>query len=154
VSVKPAPPVSITVNGDTMRVYGQTNVQWFLDGNPIPGATTTMIIAATPGSYSVEVTDTDGCSATSNPFILGIPDVQNDVVEVYPNPLISGNWKLNLGNNLIGGTVEIFDAIGRKIYSAPLTNNHMELNLNVAAGEYLLRIYSVHRTAISKLVKL
>jgi PKD domain-containing protein len=42
--------------------------QWFLDADPIPGATSREFIPRTSGLYSVRVSNLAGCSALSEPF--------------------------------------------------------------------------------------
>jgi hypothetical protein len=44
--------------------------QWLLTGNPISGATNSTYTAAVPGSYTVTVINTNGCSTTSAAFIV------------------------------------------------------------------------------------
>ncbi len=48
----------------TLSVPAQASIsyQWLLDGVAIPGATTTTYVASASGSYSVEITNSDGCS--------------------------------------------------------------------------------------------
>ena len=43
--------------------------QWFLNGDPIPGAVADSIQLTTNGSYTVEVTSTLGCVATTPAII-------------------------------------------------------------------------------------
>jgi hypothetical protein len=42
-----------------------TSHQWFIGGSSISGATTSTYTATTAGSYTVQVTNSNGCSATS-----------------------------------------------------------------------------------------
>ena len=48
----------------TLNVLGQAGIsyQWLLDGSPIAGAVTTTYIATMTGSYTVELTNSDGCT--------------------------------------------------------------------------------------------
>ncbi|MDB5284659.1 MAG: Immunoglobulin-like repeat containing protein domain [Bacteroidota bacterium] len=66
ISVHPVPPVSVSVNDDTLMAYNAASYQWYLNGSPINGATSSMYIALASGSYSVLVTDTSGCLAQSS----------------------------------------------------------------------------------------
>jgi uncharacterized repeat protein (TIGR01451 family) len=45
-----------------------TNIQWNLDGNPIPGATGLMYMSTAFGSYTVNVTDGKGMNVTLGPL--------------------------------------------------------------------------------------
>src|SRR5205814_9712521 len=88
-SAMPAPPVvtvnanpatpTITPDGPTTFCAGAsvnlnstsaTTYQWFRDGSPI--ATTQSILVNAPGSYTVQVTNANGCSATSAATIVTV----------------------------------------------------------------------------------
>ena len=98
VTVYPSPPTSISEDGDTLKVYGATSVQWYLNGVPINGATSNIYVATQAGNYTVLVTDSNGCSAMSSKVdITGINNIEANRVEVYPNPLSSGNWQMEVG---------------------------------------------------------
>ena len=57
-----------------------SSYQWYKDGSPISGATSKNYSTISGGSYTVSVTDSNGCAATSSPFI----------VNSIPVPIISG----------------------------------------------------------------
>ncbi|HKS26160.1 MAG TPA: lamin tail domain-containing protein [Thermoanaerobaculia bacterium] len=77
VTVNPLPPTpTITPGGPTTFCQGgsvtltssaASGNQWKLNGSPIGGATGTTYPATASGSYTVTVTDGNGCSATSAP---------------------------------------------------------------------------------------
>ena len=46
--------------------------QWYLDGNPIPGATSSNFIAQQSGTYWAELTDIFGCTGESDPLSLNL----------------------------------------------------------------------------------
>jgi len=49
-----------------------SSYQWNLGGSPIPGATSNSYTATISGSYTVSVTDSNGCSGTSEAMIVNI----------------------------------------------------------------------------------
>ena len=55
-----------------------TSYQWNLGGSPISGATSNTYIATISGSYTVSVTDSNGCSGTSEPEIVNIHPCMNN----------------------------------------------------------------------------
>ncbi|MDB5282030.1 MAG: hypothetical protein JWO06_1105, partial [Bacteroidota bacterium] len=156
VNFYPVPPVSITVNGDTMRVYNGNTFQWYLNGVAIPNATSNVYIATVPGNYQVRITDSNNCGALSSPvqLLLGVDDITSDKFSVFPNPLLSGSWQLNVNDNLLGSLAEVFDAAGRIVFKSQIKAGHSEINLDVAKGVYLLRITSTDGIFAKKLVKL
>ncbi len=73
---------------------------------------------------------------------------------LYPNPLVNGNWQLEVGDNLIGGKVEILDADGRVVYSSVIEKNKTEISANLPQGVYFLRLNCLKEISTQKLVKL
>ena len=151
-----APAVSISQSGDTLRVYNETNVQWYLNDNPIPNATQNIYIAQAFGNYKVSVTDSNGCTSFSLPTrITGIQNIiNNENISIYPNPLSAGNFQLAVSNNLIGAQVEILDDNVRVVYKSEIKNLHSEINTQFSGGVYLLRITTGTGVVVRKLVKL
>jgi hypothetical protein len=156
ITVLPLPPVSISVNGDTLNVYDAVTQQWYLNGSPINNATSNTYITNQSGSYTVMVTDSNGCVATSSAVIIsGIDDLsEEDVVSVYPNPLSVGGWQLTVGNNFIGSKVEIIDANGKLIFQSEIRDPQSEISADFARGIYLLRISSAKSSVVRKLIRL
>jgi hypothetical protein len=147
-TVNTPPQVSITVNHDTLSANNGSAFQWFLNGSPQPGDTTSQIIATKGGNYTVQITDSNGCSAISNPVnIAGIASLNNESISIYPNPS-TGNWQLAVGNgqlatgnSLIGAAFEVWDNTGQIIYQSKITSVVTEINLPaLASGVYFLRV--------------
>jgi len=156
-------PVSISTNGDTLIVYNASGVQWFFNNHPINGATSDYYVARNSGSYTVQVTDTNGCKSSSSPVIYtGIGNINEDgKILIYPNPISTGNapaaqaaWQLSVGSNLIGSQMEILDDNGRLVYKEVIKNLHTEISLQLASGVYFLRITTGSNVFARKLVKL
>lgn len=154
ISVHPVQPISITQNGDTLRVLNGNSPQWYLNGAAIPNATSNVYIAKEPGQYSVSVTDSNGCVVSSNFVTVGIKEAEQSYFRVYPNPLYQGTWHLDVTNELLGAGMDIVDEQGRIIYSSEITNLHSEIDINTASGVYLLRIHSAKTNLVKKLVKM
>ena len=156
IAVHSLPPVSISVNGDTLIVNNGLNPQWYFNNNPITGANSSIYIASANGNYQVQVSDSFGCVSLSNKVqvLTGIETISADNVLIYPNPLSIGNWQLEVSNNLIGAELEIFDAEGRVVFKSEIKNQHSEIELNAARGVYLLRIAAPGGSVVKKLVKL
>ena len=87
----PAAP-SVSANGSVLSVTTNLTIQWNLDGNALAGEINASLETATygDGSYTVTVTDANGCSATSAPVNMqggGVGISETEVLyELYPNP--------------------------------------------------------------------
>jgi hypothetical protein len=156
VSVFPVPPVSVSKSGDTLSAFNANSYQWYLNGNQISGATNSIYIATQAGNYTVQITDSNGCTALSNPLVVsGINDFAADVtIDVYPNPTSTEGWQLMVGAGLLGKELELTDASGRVIYQSRITNLKTHIDLQISAGIYLLKVTAGNKSYLRKLVKL
>jgi len=84
---------SITANGSILSISSTLTIQWNLNGNPLSGENATSIETANhgDGSYTVTVTDANGCSATSTPVVIqgggvGIQETSEINYDIFPNP--------------------------------------------------------------------
>src|SRR5439155_19340425 len=76
-TITPGGPTTFCTGGSvTLTSSSATGNQWFLNGNPIGGATNSTYSATASGTYTVTVTDGNGCSAAS----------AGTSVTVNPNP--------------------------------------------------------------------
>ncbi|MES2622500.1 MAG: kelch repeat-containing protein [Bacteroidota bacterium] len=151
----PLSPFSINVNGDTLSVFNTVTQQWLLNGSPIPNAVDTIYITNLGGSYTVAVTDTNGCVAVSSPVLItGIDNVsEEDIVHVFPNPS-QNSWQLSVGSKYIGGSVELTDVNGRLLFQSLITNRQSQIAPEISKGIYLLRISSAKTIVVRKLIRL
>lgn len=95
VKILPSPNPVITGSGGTVlsTVLPYSYYQWYRNGIKMPGETNRDLYLSYNGSYTVEVTDENGCTSMSLPFEVMRPDLgieeQNinakDIL-VYPNP--------------------------------------------------------------------
>ncbi len=149
-------PVTVSASGDTLTGYGSSNYQWLLNGLAIPGANSSVYIANTSGTYSLQIVDTNGCVNNSSPIVVaGITnEIPANSITVYPNPS-TGNWQLNITGGLAGIFAEIFDATGRLVYNAEIRNPKTLISIpGAASGVYELRITGQGYSVVKKLVKL
>ena len=129
-------------------VAGFVSYQW-LDNNlnPINGATSQQFTPPTTGEYSVLVTDTNGCSATSFSimFIANSISEINTLLHIFPNPTKD---KLNIeyqGFNI--NSLVILNVSGNIVLRRNGIKSEMEnsIQLNLSAlskGMYILQLIS------------
>ncbi len=152
-STPPATP-TITQNGNNLDCSATgVTYQWFLNGSQIPGATGASTPLTGSGSYTVTITDGNGCTATSVAFVyVGISSGNFDnALKVWPNPARGTAFLTLQGTDLTPCNLVITDLRGRILLEKVQVDlsGAYELNLNgFAAGTYLIetRQNEVRRT--------
>jgi PKD repeat protein len=164
VTVNPLPTTpTVLVNGNvlTSSVTG-ASYQWYLNGNPIAGATSQSYTATQTGNYTVEVISADGCtSLQSNPVVdpTGISSVYayGTIITVAPNPN-NGEFNLTVNAPTVDDyVIEIHNALGQIVYTETLKNfrglYNKDLDLSIyERGVYTVRVRSAHSDTVLKLV--
>ncbi|MDF3077372.1 MAG: hypothetical protein K0S09_1261, partial [Sphingobacteriaceae bacterium] len=64
----------------TLTASAGSSYQWFKDGSPIAAATSATYNATSAGSYTVNITNTSGCSATSLATLITVNPVQDATI--------------------------------------------------------------------------
>ncbi len=154
----PATPV-ITQSMDTLFSSSATGNQWYLNGNPIPGATGASYIAGQSGNYTVVVTGGNGCTATSQQYAFVATSVMTEhgtvYALVYPNPIGENGTLLIHAEGFEGdATITIFDMVGRAVILQQLQVSNSEARLPLdraafAAGTYLYVVRLNDGTALN-----
>jgi hypothetical protein len=131
--------VTVTVDGAATASISQlenlltstpgASYQWYLNGIAIPGATSQSYLATQNGNYTVMVTNSEGCTATSPPFpiisFLGIDKLNGGYeVVIYPNPF-STSATIEIKGTIASGdvTMVVMDMIGRELKTISLSHN-------------------------------
>jgi len=147
------PPFMVNVTGDTLSYNQGNNYQWLLNGNPIAGATYPAYVMQGAGTYTLQLTDTAGCTVISDPVVTGTEQLKVDGFSVYPNPSTAA-WTLMAGPDILGELAEVFDAEGNLVYSHEIKTLPYQIELLAARGVYTLKISGQGTTVVKKLVKL
>jgi len=129
----------IIVSGDTLKtVVSYNRYQWMHAGTPIAGATNATFIMTDSGSYSVKVSDTNGCVGTSAVMFvpLSVPLIAEGVanINIMPNPT---SGVLNI-ENCNPDKVVITDAIGQLKFEM-VRPTFVSLQ-NLPAGIYIIKL--------------
>jgi len=104
VTVYTLPPVpAVTQNGDSLSSSAVSGNQWYLGGVQITGAAGPNYQPTQSGSFSVTVTDSNGCSSSSTPYnftFTGISDLSaTPRFSISPNPG-NGNFVIQFDKDL------------------------------------------------------
>ncbi len=146
--VSPASPV-IQQEKDSLITGTFASYQWYRDSIPIPGANEPALALQDSGSYYVEVTDTNGCSSTSDtviykPETVGISDPVEQKMTIAPVPAddeLHIRMKTPFANN---ADVELISLQGREIVRStkwPSQAHHVAFDVrSLPTGIYLLQI--------------
>ncbi|HYW71219.1 MAG TPA: right-handed parallel beta-helix repeat-containing protein, partial [Pyrinomonadaceae bacterium] len=147
VTVNPLPPTpTITPGGATTFCQGgsvdlssssASGNQWYLNGNPIGGATNQVYSATATGNYTVTVTDGNGCSSTSLATAVTVNSIPSTPTITASGPTTfssagsvtlnsdsaTGNqWYLN-GNAIGGATDQAYVASAGGDYTVIVTTS-------------------------------
>jgi len=151
---QPASP--LIVNGTITDATGQTTADGMVDitvtGGSAPysflwsnGAITEDITAVTPGTYTVTITDINGCVTSGTytvSYNIGIndPSVNAEAVTLYPNPAHENFTIDAVTTNIL--KVEVIDVLGQVVYAAqPNTTKVVISTENFSEGVYFARVY-------------
>ena len=136
--------------------------QWFLDDEEIVGATNSSFLPTETGTYTVQITDENGCIFISEGFefeALSVGSITGlEQLKLSPNPV---DDVLNLtlfSNKHIEATLELSNLAGQTFYSKQLSiNGTSDLNIdthNFESGIYNLILRSKDETQVVRFLKL
>ena len=158
ISVLPVPgPPTIFYNGGILTSDSTTNIQWNLNGNPIPGATSTPYTPVQSGLYTVTYTGANGCSATSNyinvvlsvnEFVLGIDYI------ISPNPF-SDATTISFAKPLDNAKIFLYNTISDKaVLEKEINGDKITIQKgSLPEGIYFFRIIGEeNKIAVGKLI--
>lgn len=121
------------------------------------GDTNSSIEVFSNGTYSVTVTDANGCQTVSSYLLtdLSSVDKQNRILKIYPNPT-KGDIKVSFPESDHNNSIIITDMSGVIIYSDVL-NKTSEITLDIKSlvpGIYIIQVQNEKMIYVNKLVKM
>ncbi|MFW5850649.1 MAG: T9SS type A sorting domain-containing protein [Bacteroidota bacterium] len=135
----PVPTISIQANNVLESSLG-LSYQWYINDSIIDGAIARLYVPQEAGTYTVELTNLEGCTAFSDPVFTyatnsDSPAFLEDVF-VFPNPF-SDIFTLKIPNNYIGSQCELYTQNGIQVYSAGISHTQTSHNLSfLPSGTY------------------
>ncbi|MDZ4745720.1 MAG: T9SS type A sorting domain-containing protein [bacterium] len=158
----PTKPSITRRGGDTIRssaIGGITLFQWYAGDVAVSGGTQREFVPQQSGTYSVTVTNSDGCTVSSEPytFVIGPVSVQDDVAAtfaIYPNPT-DGDVRIQLPPGM-SRIVEVVNTLGTVVLMSEAIDGVTDLSMslsNVASGTYFVRVRAGESVWMRQLVK-
>jgi hypothetical protein len=151
-------PPDIRHNGRLLYTYSRADsYQWYRDGIPIAGATSSSFMATQTGRYAVEIVDSCGRHLRSMEVLVTVNPVELPVsesprVEMYPDP-VTDVLRLE-AEGMHGETdLEIHDVLGRRVHAERLPGNGVyTIDLSaLKTGFYVLRLRQHGHVIVRKL---
>jgi hypothetical protein len=157
IGVYPVPSVSVVVHGDTLASFNAVLYQWYRNGSLLPGSDNSIMVADQTGDYAVQITDSNGCVATSSSvyiIVTGVDDLSlKPGINLYPDPFTDVIFIE--ANNI--GSVEVYDLLGRivfrNVYETQENTKQVDLS-NLPQGMYCVRITTATMDDVQSIVKL
>lgn len=125
----PATP-DITLNGTQLSTSASGQLQWYYEGNALPGETGATLETSSYGDgiYTLTVTDNNGCSATSDPMAVGagaaLSELPNAISGIYPNP----------ATMLV--TIEMYNTVPQQVVLTTILGQEIDRKLVTGAVEW------------------
>lgn len=149
ITVYPLPTPTVFYNGPRLlKTQRYFLYQWYKNNVLIPGsdAQNQVYFALTDGAYTVEVTDSNGCSAKSDIYLYSLGVKDNNIaasIKVYPNPATD---KITI-ESPVAVSVRVNDLTGRLILEK---QNAKVLDVaHLAEGVYIINISDTDGNLIS-----
>ncbi|KAF2326706.1 M4 family metallopeptidase [Flavobacterium ginsenosidimutans] len=130
--------------------------QWYLNGRIIPNATQKTIVAIWEGTYSLQTTNSNGCSSMSEPIdskgmIIG---KLTNPFRVFPNPVVD-TANIFLAENIEGQTqIKLYGMNGNVLWNKNYSSMPSTINISeLPAGVYVLDCTVQGKKYTAKIIK-
>ena len=139
-----SPVISLAISDLVTSEVGVT-YQWFQNGAPIQGATSSILNLPGSGTFTVQAFYSNGCSAMSAPYVLGgsgLTDLGSFIYRLSPNPT-SGILSIESANSMsVNVTVRNTDG---QVVKTCVTSDEINIS-DLSNGLYIIEINgSYHR---------
>ena len=150
----------ITQQSDTLISSVATAYQWYLNTGALSGATGQKYKVMNSGTYTIKVTDGNGCqSALSANFPVLITAVSNIVMnnkdwQVFPNPVTNGILRIHRNGVLAGAVQAQISASDGKLMDERKIGTDTQWDIHrLTSGMYCLRIVEKNMVSVYQFIK-
>jgi PKD repeat protein len=129
-------------NPDTLCLPSLPDIvswQWYFEGAPIPGATSSNLVATQSGTYWADLTDLNGCNAQSAPLTLDLYQGSGNILgQVWAD--VNDNGVIDAADTLVSGVpVLLFQNNTQVAASQSAANGGFDF-LNILSTGYVVQI--------------
>jgi hypothetical protein len=155
--------LSLTTTHNTSAGSNDGSIVTNINGG-VPGYTYSWSNAATTanlsnigtGTYSVTITDNNGCtaSATANIGVIGIEEEELLAINIYPNPATE-QFIITLSNFSDAATLSIIDLVGKETLHRKIPAGTTQVTIHTSSitkGVYLVKITSGNKVLTRRIV--
>ena len=143
-------------NKDTLSAFPVGySYQWYLNDQPIPGATQQTYIKSIQGAYKVEVTDGNGCLVKSDSQVPTGSDSYNSVsvLNIYPNPSHEKIF-IETDNTNVDFIIRLLSVQGALLKEIKSRSSLSELDIQTLSnGIYILEVDTSNGSIYKKIIK-
>lgn len=139
---------------DSLVSTASSGYQWYFNGSLIPGATNQIFIPTQAGSYQVEVTDSNGCSAISQSFDFIATNTGNMVVADFFDAFVEDHQlHIHFNQSPLSSRMILFNDLGVKLREAIITQNELVMDVSqLGTGIYFVAVDNQNRRSVKKVV--
>jgi glucose/arabinose dehydrogenase len=126
---------NITLNGLQLISDPSVSYQWFVNGVLIPGATSQTFTPYMSGTFTVEVTDSTGCSSLSAGVVYNLGQNESlnfNGTKLFPNPVRAGTSFSLIGLPLGNYYIKISDMMGKRVYEENIFSKGMQSSITIS----------------------
>ena len=147
------PILPITQIGNTLITSSFSNYQWTLNGNDIPGATSSTLVIYPPyGTYTCYCVSPEGCVSETDPYtvLAAISEKHQDQIRIYPNPS-SDEITIQSSSPIL--EIEFKDASGRLVQPEKIKDQTWSIR-TLSRGLYEVTFETSNEKFHSKIMRL
>jgi hypothetical protein len=148
------PPKSITiqVNDNTLTIPFTEGIQWYVNGEAIPGATGSSFEADQPGLYAVRVS-IDGCTyvGETEHIVTGIESIFRSM-KIYPNP-VRDELIVEIPEARQSTQLVLFNMLGQVCDTSEILQHGVIDMSDLPGGVYTIKITHGNQVMTKKIVK-